>query len=134
MSKSKFYVVWLGRKPGIYTSWEECKNQVFKFEGAKYKSFKTIEEAEKAFSADQNKYNIAKQYDIKLIDTNEINIPYIKDSISADAACSGNPGPLVFDIIDRAIDWLHNNNWENQLLKWKTSAWGEIPADFGRKK
>ncbi len=39
----------------------------------------------------------------------------------------------VFDLIDRAINWLKSNDSPNQILKWNTAAWGEIPADFGRK-
>ncbi|MBI3228791.1 MAG: viroplasmin family protein [Burkholderiales bacterium] len=46
---SKFYVVWQGRVPGIYTDWDTCKKQVEKFPDAKYKSFATRAEAEKAF-------------------------------------------------------------------------------------
>ena len=39
----------------------------------------------------------------------------------------------LFEIIGRAERWLATHTWPNALLKWKTSAWGEIPADFGRK-
>jgi ribonuclease HI len=39
----------------------------------------------------------------------------------------------IHDIIARAETWLHNNKFENPLLKWETKKWGEIPADFGRK-
>ena len=39
----------------------------------------------------------------------------------------------LFDLIDRAEIWLNENTWPNRLLKWDTAAWGEIPADFGRK-
>ena len=35
--------------------------------------------------------------------------------------------------VDRAVAWLHNNTYQNKILKWKTEEWGEIPADFGRK-
>lgn len=47
---SKYYVVWAGRKPGIYTTWDEAKQQVDKYPQAKYKSFKTQAEAKAAFS------------------------------------------------------------------------------------
>lgn len=43
----KYYAVKVGNNPGIYTDWEECKYQTKGFPGAEYKSFKTIEEAEK---------------------------------------------------------------------------------------
>ena len=42
----KFYAVRKGKKTGIFTTWEECKNQVTGFSGAEYKSFKTREEAQ----------------------------------------------------------------------------------------
>ncbi len=41
----KFYAVKLGRTPGIYNSWDDCKKQVDGYGGAIYKSFKTAAEA-----------------------------------------------------------------------------------------
>lgn len=46
---NKYYVVWKGRTPGIFTTWNECKSQVDGFAGARYKSFPTLGEAESAF-------------------------------------------------------------------------------------
>ena len=45
---AKFYAVKEGRKPGIYHTWDECKEQVNGYSGAVYKSFTNEEEA-KAF-------------------------------------------------------------------------------------
>ena len=42
---AKYYAVKNGRKPGIYSSWDECKKQVEKFKGAIYKSFTSLEDA-----------------------------------------------------------------------------------------
>ena len=39
----------------------------------------------------------------------------------------------LFELIQRAENWLNNNEIEVPILKWKTEIWGEIPADFGRK-
>jgi ribonuclease HI len=39
----------------------------------------------------------------------------------------------LFDDIRRAILWLENNEYETKILKWNTGAWGQIPADYGRK-
>lgn len=47
--KKKYYVVWTGRKPGIFTNWEECSAQVTGHSGAKFKSFDTQEAAAQAF-------------------------------------------------------------------------------------
>lgn len=41
----KFYAVKIGRVPGIFTSWDDCKASVDGYSGAVYKSFKTVEEA-----------------------------------------------------------------------------------------
>ncbi len=39
----------------------------------------------------------------------------------------------LYNHIERAVAWLHNNTYGNKILKWDTEKWGEIPADFGRK-
>jgi ribonuclease HI len=39
----------------------------------------------------------------------------------------------LFEKIRRAEGWLRTQSFENRILKWDTKAWGEIPADFGRK-
>lgn len=39
----------------------------------------------------------------------------------------------IFDLIERAENWLQNNSYTTPILKWETAAWGECPADFGRK-
>ncbi len=39
----------------------------------------------------------------------------------------------IFDLIARAEKWLHENTYDNPIMKWETENWGEIPADFGRK-
>lgn len=62
MSKSKkYYVVWTGYTPGIYESWEECQKQIKGFKGAKFKSFKTLEEAKLNF--ENQDYHKAKPLD-----------------------------------------------------------------------
>ncbi|MDY6064843.1 MAG: ribonuclease H family protein [Finegoldia sp.] len=42
---AKYYAVKNGRRPGIYTSWDECKAQVDGYKNAIFKSFKTKGEA-----------------------------------------------------------------------------------------
>ncbi len=59
--KRKFYVVWKGLNPGIYNTWEECKSQVIGFTAAEYKSFDSLEEAEKAFE----NYDLYKKNEVK---------------------------------------------------------------------
>ena len=209
--KNKYYVVWKGKKPGVYTSWEECKKQINGFEGAQYKSFLSESEAKIAFKKTYNDYkgvNTKKEV-LSKKELEKYGKP-ILTSLSVDAACAGNPGimeyrgvdtktkkqifiqgpfkkgtnnigeflaivhglaflkhkkldtypiytdskiamswvqkkqcrtNLVFDkensdllnLIKRAEKWLQENKYSNPILKWETKAWGEIPADFGRK-
>lgn len=42
----KYYAVRVGKEPGIYNTWDECKSQVHGFPGAEYKSFTSYEEAQ----------------------------------------------------------------------------------------
>lgn len=39
----------------------------------------------------------------------------------------------LFELVVRAEAWLKNNTYQTKIVKWETKAWGEIPADFGRK-
>jgi len=91
--KLKYYVVWEGHKKGIYNSWEECKEQINNFKGAKYKSFLSLKDANDALSKDYKIY-ISKS---KLITSDEL--PNY-NSISVDAASSGNPGIMEYQGVD----------------------------------
>jgi len=91
--KKRFYVVWQGRKTGIFESWNECKDQIHEFENAKYKSFESKEEAIKASESHFSKYIFKKDglYKSSIIASKDVGEP-ILDSISVDGACEGNPG------------------------------------------
>ena len=52
---AKYYAVKKGHKPGIYTSWDECKKQVEKFSGAVYKSFTSLEDAKNFIKLEEEK-------------------------------------------------------------------------------
>lgn len=44
-----------------------------------------------------------------------------------------NRNEQLFDLLARAEKWLAENTYPNPIFKWETKAWGENPADFGRK-
>jgi ribonuclease HI len=50
--KRKYYVVWEGHQPGVYDNWDDCWEQVDHYPNAKYKSFKSQQEAIRAFRGD----------------------------------------------------------------------------------
>lgn len=92
--KAKFYVIWEGRKKGIFDTWGECKKHVDNFFGAKYKSFPTSSDAEAAYSDGYKKHLGLRQKAKKEVskeDLKRFGLP-IENSISVDGACEGNPG------------------------------------------
>ena len=209
--KKKYYVVWKGVQPGIYTSWTDCQLQIKNFKGALYKSFQTKEEAEKALETPAHLYlNTTVTHTAPSVPADERQLPegFDLNCLAVDAACSGNPGPMeyrgvylltgqevfhfgpvhgtnnigeflaivhglallkqkgsniplysdsrnalgwvkkkqckttlartpkteaLFQLIERAENWLKNNTYTTPLRKWETDQWGEVPADFGRK-
>lgn len=208
--KVKYYVVWKGKRPGIYETWKDCKAQIDGQKGAQYKSFLTFQEAKKAYNSNYEFYKGKKKVDSGLSTEMLLKIGAPNyHSISVDAASSGNPGIMeyqgvdtktkkklfkqgpfpqgtnnigeflalvhglaflkqkksdriiytdsrtamswvrkkncntklvetpqnksLFDLIRRAVDWLNMNTYNTPIVKWETKAWGEIPADFGRK-
>ena len=93
--KNKFYVVWQGLNPGIYTSWDECLLQVKGVQGAKYKGFETKAEAESAFAEG------APAYAPKPKATQPASaLPAdIKSAIAVDASCLGHPGKMEYQVV-----------------------------------
>ncbi|NOT52713.1 MAG: ribonuclease H [Chitinophagaceae bacterium] len=208
--KNKFYVVWQGIKPGVYSSWAECQKLINGYPQAKYKGFKTQQAALKAFEegpgnywgksfsesslspeqlriigipimnsisvdAAWNTFTLEMEYQGVWTDTKEVlfkkgpfkdatnnvgeflaivhalahlkksssSLPIYSDSRNAIKWVKNkehksklektNNNIEVFELLDRAIYWLKNNSYSNKILKWETKAWGENPADFGRK-
>ncbi len=93
MKKSKFYVVWEGREQGVFNSWEKCKESIDGFRGARYKSFPTREEADKAFIEGQStshpkmkkEYAFSEEFVKELLGKGHI-------VIFTDGGALGNPG------------------------------------------
>lgn len=97
--RRKFYVVWEGRAPGVYDSWEECEAQVSGYPGARYKAFNSQTDAVLAFRThnpgdlDVFKAIAAHKNDI----VNYSAFPEIRlDAIAVDGACAKNPGPMEY--------------------------------------
>ena len=205
-SKAKHYVVWKGRRTGIFGTWAECEAQVKGFRDAEYKAFDSRHAAEAAF---RKRYTDFKGRPASAQKWLFAPVKPALPSVAVDAACDGSPGRLeyrgvktesgepifragpfpdgtnnvgeflaivhalsefkkrgweypiysdsknamlwvrikkcktrlqrdeknapIFDLIARAEDWLKMNTFTTQVLKWETQAWGEIPADYGRK-
>ena len=100
--KSKYYVVWKGHKAGIFESWDDCKAQTKDYKGAQYKSFTSFDAAKKAFKEGPKGYiGKSKTFKSELSDDQlrKIGEPNF-NSISVDAASSGNPGKMEYRGVD----------------------------------
>ena len=96
--KQKYYVVWEGNTPGIYKSWDECQNQIKGHPSAKYKAFESYVEAE--FASKRNYYEFVNKVSKSPTTKNQPKSEIISDSISVDAACSGNPGLMEYQCVE----------------------------------
>lgn len=116
MSKKKaaYYVVWSGKTPGIFDTWEDCEAQVKGVQGAKYKGFASRTEAEQAFASSPENYIIRKPQNCQLsIINSQLSTP-ILPALAVDAACSGNPGVMEFRgvIADTGIEVFHRGPFD----------------------
>jgi len=50
MTKKDYYVVWNGHKPGIYSSWTKCQQQIKGFPNAIFRGYKLESEAQSAYA------------------------------------------------------------------------------------
>lgn len=112
MAKSKkYYVVWEGNETGIFDNWSKCQLAVKGYPNAKYKSFKSLTEAESAYHGNFQDHIASGLHAKPKVNTmpdalrNEVNW----DSIAVDAACSGNPGLMEYQGVDTASgqNWFH---------------------------
>ena len=216
-NKPKFYAVWHGNPPGLYTSWEACQKAIKGVSGAQYKSYDSRAEAQRALDGSykaaveagkKQSGRSRSKSELSAAECARIGEPNLY-SIAVDAASSGNPGrmeyrgvdtqtgkmlfhkgpfergtnnigeflalvhglahlkkegsdriiysdsriamgwvrkkkcgtklaphssnKILFELIARAESWLKDNTYKTPVVKWETKAWGEIPADFGRK-
>jgi ribonuclease HI len=94
----KYYVVWQGRETGIFNDWESCKKSIDRFAGAKYKSFKTLAEAQAALACGDltliKKPPARKSppTGVKTYTGDEITAMPVEIKIFTDGGCEPNPG------------------------------------------
>ena len=101
-SNKKYYTIWRGHHTGVFETWEDCKAQITNFEGARYKPFLTFQLAKTALKGNYTDYIGKKkklssglsEARLKLIGQPNYN------SISVDAASSGNPGIMEYRGVD----------------------------------
>lgn len=104
--KPKFYVVWQGRTPGVYSTWDQCQNEISGFSGAKYKSFASRAEANAAFGDAADDHwgkggGERKSKTTPKVDRNDLAAMGVDMTAWAvDAACKGNPGELEYQGVD----------------------------------
>lgn len=80
---------------------------------------------------------------LALLEQRGLSMPVYSDSVSGMAWVRNRKAKTTLerteetaqalDLVARAENWLRTHSYKNQVLKWQTEEWGEIPADFGRK-
>ncbi len=71
--------------------------------------------------------------DIPIYSDSKIAISWVKKGQCRTNLQITSKNKLLFDFVKRAEKWLKEHTYTTKILKWETKAWGEIPADFGRK-
>lgn len=99
-TKPKFYVVWSGKKPGIYLTWDECKEQVNGVKQARYKGYATMAQAQEAFSQEPPVYTPGTKTQSAPATHSTPSPEVIQNAYAVDAACSGNPGMMEYQGVD----------------------------------
>ena len=94
--KPKWYVVWSGRKPGVYTNWTDASEQVTGVAGAQFKSFSSEAEARAAFAGQYETYKGTNTRTGTKSMAELADLGVVLDSIAVDAACAGVPGPVEY--------------------------------------
>ncbi|OEK09587.1 ribonuclease H [Flavivirga aquatica] len=100
--KKKYYTVWKGHKTGVFETWNICKKQIKDFQGAQYKSFDSLDAAKKALEGnyfDFIRKNKTSKSGLSTLQLQKIGQPNY-NSISVDAASSGNPGIMEYRGVD----------------------------------
>lgn len=98
-NKEKYYVVWVGVTPGIYTSWTDCQLQINGYKGACYKSFGSRSEAEEAYRSNPADYVSTPVHTrVERVVGSDAPFPeeVVENALAVDAACSGNPGQMEY--------------------------------------
>jgi len=92
----KYYVVWVGRKTGVFDNWPTAQASVDQFAGAKYKAFPSRAEAEQAFrdgAAVHIVRRIGEPRNLKKAERSAAHVAHRSEvSIYCDGACEPNPG------------------------------------------
>lgn len=116
----KYYVVTVGRNPGIYGTWADCKAQVDNFPGARYKSVPTIDEARlllrNGIPAPTRTAQLTANSTKNTTKPISQRAGFEPNSISVDAACSGNPGMMEY----RGVD----NLTQAEIFRLNPAVWG----------
>ena len=74
-----------------------------------------------------------KKYNISIYSDSKIAISWVKQKKCKTKLKQNAKNEKLFEVVQRAENWLKLNSVPTPILKWETKKWGEIPADFGRK-
>lgn len=106
----KYYVVFAGRNPGVYDDWNDAREQIEGFDGARYKGYGSAAEAAQAyrkasgkndgdlgrFLAGASRRALPKPGQPDYFTNPEVDL----DAWAVDASCLGNPGRMEYQGVE----------------------------------
>lgn len=116
--KTYYYVVWQGKQPGIFTNWDDVRENIKGVKGSIYKTFGSKSLAERAFTEHPDKYkdgDYKKTKDLSAEELEKIGSP-IELSLAVDAACN-NTGDFEYQGV-----WTFNNEIEFKVGPYKKGS------------
>ncbi len=108
MGAQKYYAVRIGKKPGIYYTWDECKSQVEGEKGAVYKSFTSLKEAADFLALGEGPRESLKEGSVSAKECNDIieekigslaedeAIAFVDGSYDTNNECSGYGAIVIY--------------------------------------
>lgn len=73
------------------------------------------------------------KHDVTVYTDSKTAMKWVKTKKAKTTLIKNSKNAVLFDMIEKAENWLSNHTIKNPVVKWETEVWGEIPADFGRK-
>ncbi|KAK7259358.1 hypothetical protein RIF29_24964 [Crotalaria pallida] len=112
----KYYVVFEGRTPGVYSSWAQCKAQVNEFSGCSYCSFPTKLEIDREYA----------RFISKMKNSGGAELRKVSFEDNDDPGSSMDPNPVVFAPrrdVDNELLGITMQNWLARI------SWNLLRAD-----
>lgn len=74
------------------------------------------------------------RYDVTIYTDSRTAMAWVRNRHAKTTIAPTDVNARIRQLVARAEAWLLTHELKNPIVKWNTDEWGEIPADFGRKR